>query len=209
MIVVNFSTPNYARGQNRLKQSLNGHKVLMIDSYEAIGSPTHQQSPYEFKTWAIESALELDDIVLWLDASMYVVGSLDRIETTIREDGHYMEECGHWLGSWCNQHTREYFNLTQQELAVPNGMFMFSAGMLGLNKKNERAMEFLRQWKASAIAGCFRGSWLDHRHDMTAGSVIAQRLGMKYQRGGSTLSYIGPGYSAPEPGALIYCQGVV
>lgn len=208
MVIVNFSTPNYARGQNRLKQSLNGHKMLMLDSYEAIGSPSHQESPYEFKCWAIEAALELDDIVLWLDASMYVVGDLSRIEQTIIEEGHYMEECGHWLGSWCNQHTRNYFNLTPEELAVPGGMFMFSAGMLGLNKKNMRAMDFLAQWKASAIGGCFRGSWSDHRHDMTAGSVIAQRLGMRYQRGGSTLSYIGPGYSAPEPGALIYCQGM-
>lgn len=208
MVVVNFSTPNYARGQHRLKQSLNGQKALMIDSYTAINSPTHQESPYEFKCHAIESALELDDIVLWMDASMYVVGDLTRIEDQIKEQGHFMEEAGHWVGSWCNKHTRQYLNLSEEEARVPGGLFMFSAGLLGLNGKNERAMEFLRQWKASALGGCFRGSWSDHRHDMTAGSIIAQRLGMSYNRGGSTLSYIGPGYSKPEPGSLVYCQGL-
>jgi hypothetical protein len=208
MIVVNFATPNYSRGQHRLQASLNGHKSLMIDSYESIGSPTHAQSPYQFKIHAIESALNLDDIVLWMDASMYVVGDLSRIEQTIINDGHFMEEAGHWVGSWTNKHTRQYFNLNEEEARVPGGYFMFSAGLLGLNKQNERAMEFLKQWKASALAGCFRGEWTDHRHDMSAGSIIAQRLGMKYQRGGSTLSYVGPGYSKPEDGSLVYCQGL-
>ncbi len=209
MIVVNFSTPNYARGQNRLKQSLNGYKMLMLDSYEAIGSPTHAESPYEFKPWAIEAALELDDIVLWMDASMYRVGDLSVIENLIIQDGYFMSEAGHWTGQWTNQFTRDYFKVTEEEMKVPGGGFMFSAGLLGLNKKSDTAMEFLKQWKASAIAGCFRGSWSDHRHDMTCGSIIAQRLGMKYQRGGQHMSYIGPGYSAPEPGSVIYLQGTV
>lgn len=208
MIVVNFSTPNYSRGQQRLKRSLEGHNMLMFDKYSEIGSPSHQESPYEFKVWAIEEAMKYDDAVLWVDASMYLVGDLSKIAKIVEEAGFFADESGHWVGSWCNQHTRNYFNLTADEAKVPGGLFMFSAGLLGLNKKNPKALEFLAQWKASALAGCFRGSWDDHRHDMTAGSIIAQRLGFKYQTGGSHLSYIGPGYSQPNPETVFYCQGM-
>jgi hypothetical protein len=120
-----------------------------------------------------------------------------------------MSEAGHWVGSWTNLHTRNYFKLTKEEAKVPGGFFMFSAGLLGLDKNNSLAWEFFTQWKASALAGCFRGDWSDHRHDMTCGSIIAQRLGMKYQRGGSHMSYIGPGYTEPEKGTVFFLQGLI
>lgn len=208
MIIVNFSTQEYKRGQQRLANSLNGHKKLMLDSYEAIDSPSHSVSPYEFKCHAIKAALELDPIVLWMDASMYRVGDMSKIENIIINQGWFFEEAGHWVGSWTNQFSRDYMKLTEEESKVPGGLFMFSAGLLGLNRNNETAMTFLEQWTQAAKAGCFRGDWKDHRHDMSIGSIIAQRLGMRYERGGSHLSYIGPGYSQPESGSVIYCQGV-
>ena len=203
MIIVNFSTKLYKPGQKRLSKSLNGHKQLMLDSYEAINSPTHQESPYEFKLHAIEKAFELDPIVLYCDASMYVVGDLGKIETIIKEDGFFGQEAGHYVDDWCNDHTRNYFNLTEK------GFIMFSAGLLGLNKNDERSMQFFAEWKASARAGCFKGEWSNHRHDMTCASIIAQRMGFKYQRGGSHMAYIGPGYGKPDAGVTILCQGII
>ena len=208
MTIVNFATGHYTRGQQRLRNSLNGYKFLGFTDYRQIGSPTHSESQYQFKIHAIEKALEMDDIILWADASMWRVGDLSKIETIIKSDGYFFEEAGHWVGSWTNQFTRDYFHLTEEEAKVPGGMFMFSAGLVGLNKQSVIAMSFFKQWKESALNGCFRGSWEDHRHDMTCGSIIAQRLGMKYQRGGSHLSYIGPGYSQPEPGSVFYLQGI-
>lgn len=208
MVVVNFSTPNYARAQQRLRLSLQGHKMLMLDSYTAIGSPTHQESPYQFKIHAIESAFEFDDIVLWVDSSMFLVGDLSVIENLIKRDGYFMSEAGHWTGKWTNQFTRNYFKATPEEMKVPGGGYMFSAGLLGLDKNSPLAMEFFRQWKASALAGCFKGDWQSHRHDMTCGSIIAQRLGMRYQRGGQHMSYLGPGYSAPEKDSVFHLQGM-
>lgn len=204
MIVVNFSTKEYKVGQRRLMASLNGHKMLMFNYYEVIGSPSHKDSPYEFKIHAIEKALQLDDIILYCDASLWRVGDLSKIENIIKTDGYLLEEAGHYVDRWCNAHTREYFKLQPHE----HNFTMFSAGFVGLNKKSEIAMLFLKQWKESALAGCFRGDWSDHRHDMTCGSIIAQRLGMKYQRGGSNLAYIGEGYTAPESGVTFYLQGI-
>lgn len=208
MIIVNFSTPNYSLGQQRLAASLNGHKKLMLNSYTAINSPTHQDSPYEFKLWAIEAAWEYDDIILWADSSLWRVGDLSVIENIIKKDGYFLSEAGHWVGSWCNQHTRNYFKLTEEEAKVPGGFCMFSAGLVGLNKESEQAVKFFDQWKASAKAGCFKGSHVDHRHDQTAGSIIAQRMGLKYQRGGQHMSYLGPGYSKPEKDTIFYLQGL-
>lgn len=208
MIIVNFATRHYKQGQQRLLASLNGHRSLMLDSYTAINSPTHQESPYEFKIHAIEAAKQFDPVVLWCDASLYLVGKLKVIEDLILRDGYFCSEAGHWVGSWTNQHTRNYFNLTSEESKVPGGFTMFSAGLLGLDFNTAIAQEFFSQWKASAIAGCFKGDWDSHRHDMSCASIIASRLGMKYQRGGQHMSYIGNGYSAPEPNSVFHLQGI-
>jgi hypothetical protein len=209
MIIVNFASKEYKRGQIRLLNSLNGHSNLMFRNYHEIGSPTHQESPYQFKIHAIDKGFEKDDIVLWCDASLYRVGDLQVIERIIKADGYFMEEAGAWVGQWTNQRARDYFQLTEEEGKVPGGFNMFSAGLLGLNLKSELAMQFFYQWRQSAIAGCFKGEWSDHRHDMACGSIIASRLGMKYQTGGTHMAYIGPGYGAPKPGTVFYLQGVL
>lgn len=208
MIIVNFSTDAYKRPQHRLKQSLEGHKTLMFTKYDEIGSPTQSESPYQFKIHAIEKAFEQDDIVLWADSSIWRVGDLSIIENIIKEDGYFMSEAGHWVGSWTNDFTRDYFKLTNEEAKVPGGMCMFSAGLTGLNKNSVVAMEFFKQWKESALAGCFKGDYSNHRHDMSCGSIIAQRLGMKFQRGGKHMAYIGSGYSQPEKDVVLHLQGM-
>lgn len=209
MIIVNFSSKEYARAQKRLYDSLNGHQCLMFNFYETIGSPTHKESPYEFKIHAIDKGFERDPIVLWCDSSLWRVGDLAVIEKIISEDGFFATEAGHYAGRWTNEHTQKHFNVTDQEMHQGlGGITMLSAGLIGLNKNDVKAMEFLKLWRESAKAGCFRGDWQDHRHDQTCASIIATRLGLKYQRGGQYLSYIGPGYSAPEPSSIFYLQGM-
>lgn len=208
MIIVNFSTDAYKRPAARLEHSLQGHKYLMFKSYDDIGSPTHQQSPYEFKIHAIRAASVFDPVVLWCDSSLWRVGDVKVIEDLILKDGYFMSEAGAWVGQWTNPETKKYFNLTEEEGRVPGGMCMFSAGLLGLDMNSKVAQDFFTQWQDSAKAGCFSGSWNNHRHDQSAGSIIASRLGMKYQRGGQHMSYIGPGYSQPEPTSIFYLQGM-
>lgn len=209
MIIVNFSTDAYKRPAARLEQSLQGHNYLMFKRYDDIGSPTHQQSPYEFKIHAIRAASVFDQVVLWVDSSMYRVGDLSVIEEIIKRDGFFGEEAGHYTARWTNQFTRNYFNLTESELKQePGGMIMFSAGLLGLDFSNPLANEFFTRWEQAAKAGCFKGDWSDHRHDMTCASIIAQRIGFKYQTGGTHLAYIGPGYSEPKRSVIFYAQGM-
>lgn len=203
MIIVNFSTNQYLSGQRRLANSIKGYETLMFSDYKQIGSPTHQESPYEFKVHAIEKAFEKDPIVLWMDSSMKVVGDLSVIENIIKTDGYFMEEAGHYVRDWCNDRTLKYFNLDRT-----NNMIMFSAGLLGLDRNNPAAMEWFNSWKQSALDGQFKGDWSNHRHDMTCGSVIAQAMGFKYQSGGTYMAYIGPGYSQPKDSVVIHCIGL-
>lgn len=205
MIVVNFSTQEYARPQQRLKNSLEGFHYLMFNDYKAIGSPTHQESPYEFKIHAIEQAANFDPIVLWVDSSMYRVGDLSKIEELIKRDGYFMEEAGHYVKDWCKPETKEWFAMKPEE----DNFIMFSAGLLGLDFNHPDAQLWFAAWTVAAQEGHFKGDWSNHRHDMTCGSIIAQRMGFKYQRGGSHLAYVGPGYSTPEPGVVFLCQGML
>lgn len=209
MIIVNFATGSYLKGQKRLSNSLNGHKQLMLSDYVSIGSPSHSESPYEFKVHCIETAMNHDPITLWCDSSLWRVGDLSIIENIIKEDGYMLTEAGHFVGRWVNEFQKNYFNLTDQELQQgPGGMVMFSAGFIGFNRNSPIAMEFLKQWKQAAIDGAFKGDWATTRHDQSVGSIIAQRLGMKYQRGGKLMSYVGSGYSQPEPGSIFWLQGL-
>lgn len=203
MIVVNYSSAEYRRPQNRLMNSLGDHPRLMFTELPP-GSPSHQDSPYEFKIHAIRKAMEVDPIVLWVDSSMYLKGDLSKIKEIIKSDGFFGQEAGHYVGDWCNAHTRTYFNLLDRELKIP----MFSAGLLGLDRDNPKAVEFLDRWEASAKMGCFRGDWADHRHDMTCASILYHRIGFKLQRGGSMMAYLGPGYNTPEEGVIFLCQGM-
>lgn len=203
MIIVNFATHQYRNAQRRLMNSVQG-KGLFISDYPP-GWPTHQESPYEFKVHAIRQAMEIDPIVLWVDSSMYRVGDLSVIENIIKTDGYFMEEAGHWVRDWCKPETKDWFDLKPEELEKFN---MFSAGLLGLNFNNPDAQLWFSAWTVSANNGHFKGSWSNHRHDMTCGSIIAQRMGFKYQSGGTHLAYIGPGYSQPKPSVVFHCQGL-
>lgn len=210
MICVNFATDQFKKGQKRLADSIveRGGTIVTYNDYKQIGSPTHQESPYEFKIHALAKTMltfKNEDIFLWCDASLYAVGDLSKIEKIIQEDGYFMEEAGHYVKDWCNSHTRNWFNLAPDE----HHYTMFSAGLLGLKSTSSFAMTFFKGLEMAAQGGCFKGSWKDHRHDMTCGSILANRFGMKYQRGGSHMAYIGPGYAKPEEGVVFHLQGII
>ena len=204
MIIVNFSTKEYSRPQRRLISSLDGYPKLMFTDYVAIGSPTHQESPYQFKIHAIEAALEYDHKILWVDSSMWRVGDLSKIEDIIRFKGYFMEESGHFCKDWCKPETKKWFDLKPEE----DKFIMFSAGLLGLNFDHPDVPLWFSAWKVAALNGHFAGPWSSHRHDMVCGSIIAQRMGFTYEKGGSHLSYIGPGYATPSKDSIFYCQGM-
>lgn len=205
--IVNYSTLEYYNGQKRLQQSLSMHS-----SYDAFlgfteGLASHKENPYAFKIDAIEIAKKTYDKVLWLDASVYAVKDISPVWTWLNDKGIFMEACGHMVGNWCNDFTLNYFGITRDEAMT---MPMFAAGYVGFDFTNKISIEFFERWKQSMLAGCFKGSWENHRHDMSAGSIIANQMGLvnKYSPSGQFFAYIGNGYPPPQESAVLHLQGI-
>lgn len=211
-LVSNNST--YIFGQQRLLDSLtlcnNGtFEVFTFIGENQVKSPSHVDNPYAFKVYAIDHVRELGyDQILWLDASIVsATADISPIWNHMSNVGFFFEEAGHMVGSWSNDRTLQYFNITREAAQL---MPMYSAGMTGLDFRNAYSIEFFDKWKQSMLDGQFVGSWKDHRHDMTCASIIANQMGLacKYSSCGTFFAYIGPGYAKPNKTVLFHLLGL-
>jgi hypothetical protein len=214
---------NYVKALNRLEESLRGDENMdfigFIDEH-SVGAPLHVDNPYAFKIFAIEQVKNQGyDQVMWLDSSVFAIANTKPVWDIIDRSGYLMQDAGFRVGNYCNDSTLHYFDVTRNEAI---DMFMYgNAGMLGLDFANGIANEFFNQWKRSMINGCFKGEWNNtnktesqdercwgHRHDMSAGSIIANKLKMEYQSGNNILDYSSP-YKQPKNETIIfYAQGL-
>jgi hypothetical protein len=210
--IVNLATGKYIDGQYRLLSSLDGYfgdPFLLNYTHEfQVGAPSHSDNPYAFKIYAIEEAQRYGcNQILWLDASLYAVKDISPVWQWLDDHDIFLEEAGHWAGTWSPQYVLDYFKITKDEAMK---MPMFSAGFVGLDFRKEISREFFARWKNAMLAGMFKGSWSDHRHDMTVGSIIANQMGLvdRYSPGGQFFAYVGPGYSEPKPTACFHLRGI-
>jgi len=180
----------YPQGIDRLARSLNYHgfngEVMLWKTYP-VGCPPHQENPYAFKLHAIQEAFDAGhDQVLWLDSSAWAIGNPAPVMDIIERQGHYLWTSGYWTGQWTNDETLEHFGVTREEAMT---ITMIYALAIGLDRRNDRSMEFFRQWKEASALGLFKGDWkrkegdhpdyLGHRHDQSSASLIAHSLGME------------------------------
>lgn len=175
---------------------------------EPVGAPSHDLNPYAFKVYAIQQARDAGfNQVLWLDACHVQVKSALPVFDWLTEKGIFLEEAGHLVGSWCNEYTLRYFGISREEAMK---MPMFAAGYCGFDFRRPESIEFFAEWKESMLNGCFKGSWIDHRHDMTCGSIIANKRGLvpKYSPGGQFFAYVGPAYVQHLPTACFHLYGL-
>lgn len=198
-----------------------GYRTFAYQDYSQIGSPTHQQDPYGFKLYAIQKAVEQGaTTILYCDSSIWAIKDPTPLFEIIEEEGYLMQEAGHMVGRWANDECLNYFGITREEA---NKIPMYgNAGLLGLDMRklgyvtkearsiddfgNLTAHLFFERWFHSLNAGAFRGTWDNHRHDMTCGSIIANQLGMKYKSGNEILAYAGPNDQVNES-IILKAQG--
>jgi hypothetical protein len=172
----------YPKGSERLHRSLIYHgyhgDILIWKDTLPEGSPTHEENPYAMKIYAFQYAIDQGYTnILWLDSSVWCIRyPRIHIEAMGRE-GYYLFSSGDFsCAQWTNDNCLDYFGITREEgKDIP----MLASGVLGLNMDTEIAREFFAQWKNAMLAGAFKGSWQDHRHDQSAASIIAHRLGMR------------------------------
>lgn len=212
-IIISFYNErgNYKLAAERLAESLANFRgpcdVKIFEAEESIGAPPHTENPYAFKIYAFEAALKLGyKRILYLDSSVYAVNDYYSAFEHIEHDGYLMQESGHNVGQWCNDETLKYYNFTRQEAST---MPMYgNAGMLGLDFSQSVPRQFFHWWKIAMQDGLFKGSWEDHRHDMTCGSIIANGLRMKYQPGDQILQYAAPEDPVQNNTIIFKAQGL-
>ncbi len=186
----------HPKGTDRLVRSLIHHGFTgAIKAWKdelPPGSPTHEAVPYGLKVAALQWAFDNGhSSAMWLDSSVWCVRHPEQHGLLLARDGHYLLGNGDWrCDQWTNDACLAYFGLTREQAgSIP----MISAGILGLDMRNERSREFFSQWRAAMEAGAFNGSWTarpeegsgdryrGHRHDQACASIIAHRLGMLIQ----------------------------
>ena len=164
-----------------------GYDVYTYTKFEEIGSPTHNDSPYEFKLHAIRTVYQKGyDIVIWCDSVVRLLRPIKDWIPEIEKQGVYLQGGGCIVGNWTNDQTLEAFNITRDEaMELPSAY----ACIMGFDFRNPITKTFLYKWKECANKGLFRGKWKNdelteskdlrckgHRHDQSCAELIALEL---------------------------------
>ena len=210
--VINLSSTNawYPKGQQRLANHLKEHfrdgDVLLYDSESQVNAPLHENNPYAFKPYCFYDAMSKGyDLILWVDASVWTQRDIEPIFNMMKEKGHFLVESGHFAGRWTNDNCLNYFNKSKN---IINDIPLFITGLFGLNMNHGICKLFLERWKHAADHGAFIGSWDNHRHDQTCGSIIAFDLGMEILNPTNYCANVGSSYPDPKEGVYFYLQGM-
>jgi hypothetical protein len=192
---VNFSSGVYIEAQQDLITSIkkfSQYDILTFSKFEEIGSPSHQDSPYEFKLFAIKKAKELGyEIVIWVDASMRLIKSIEPLIPKVKEVGIYLQQDIWAVGQWANDKALEYFGVSRDDAMKISNAY---ACIMIFDFTNNISSVFLDKLFECASAGLFRGQWhnkdktesqdercLGHRHDQTCVELLANKLGIEKQ----------------------------
>lgn len=210
--VISFANENgnYLKGLARLGESIKDNfdgDFLGFVGEDSIGSPKHKDNPYAFKVYCWKKAIDMGyEQILWLDSSCVAIRNIkpifDKIYTEI---GYIGQEAGHMLGNWCNDEALEYFGITR-ELAMTIPM-IGNAGFLGLDMTTI-GPAFIKLWEQAMLDGIFKGSWSNHRHDMSVSSWIWWLFAMERQRGNEWLEYATPGTTPKNETIIIQAAGM-
>lgn len=201
--VVNVSTGHYVAGQQRLRASLDpATEFICWTDALPPGSPPHQEIPYAFKAFAIAAAHERGlRYVLWADASINPIRPLDTLWALIEQQGYWISNNGWDNGEWTWPDAYADLDI---EPARNWGIPHVVATAFGLDLRHPTGAAFFAEYLRLSKTRAFCGPWFNrrhpayarhglspqtgecddvrvrgHRHDQTAASVIAHRLGMR------------------------------
>lgn len=177
--IVTFASrnSNYINGMARLAESLRDRfegSFISFTDEASIGSPLHSENPYAFKLHALKTAINAGYTkLLWLDCSVYAIANVQPIFDIISEQGYFFQDSGWTCDEWTNKETLA--NFKTDGVGIP----MFSSGVTGFDIHSKVGLYFYQMWWQAMNDGMFKGDWENHRHDQSAGSLIAHSLGMK------------------------------
>lgn len=166
--------------------------------------PSHEQKPYAFKAYAMKHAADAGaEVLLWCDACILPIRSMEPLWEKIETEGYWICRNGWTNYEWTADSA--YMDLFPGFYRADLGLDMTTARVqnkqiphvvatsFGLNLRSDIGKAFLDEYfRLASETNAFCGPWkntpetpcgpedvLGHRHDQTAASVIAWRLGMK------------------------------
>ncbi len=205
--IVNVATTDHTRkGQARLLEACARFSPeAHLSHWHGLPTtwPKHEDKPYAFKAYALEYTGRGFDSLLWCDACILPVRSLAPAWAKIERDGYLLMRNGFsnyewtadsaypdlfWSGKGeCNlispDASAEYKWSSARAInqTIPHTV----GGFFGLSMRHEIGRAFLAElYRLASETRAFCGPWdggvgVQHRHDQTAMSVIAWRLGLK------------------------------
>ena len=198
--IINFAkgSDRYIRGQVRLKHTFvergyEGDFAFYSNESQLKGCPSHKEVPYAFKAFALtEQSKKGYDVLIWADSLITLVKPFSEVLARIEKNGYILPLNGWTTGQWCSDATLPLLDITREESFNYQHLM---ACLMAFDCRVERNREFLKLYQARAEDGSFKGDWkndrgqvskdkrvLGHRHDQTAGSVIAIKLGMEFDK---------------------------
>lgn len=195
------------RGVARMIQAFGEKSPGCVVSAELLpkavdADPVWDYCGYSCKPWALDKSLSMlfpPDILIWLDASVYPVKSIQPLLDHIRRVGYYLQPTGFKIGNWVSDDMLRYFGLSRDEAM---GWDEAASGVVGLDCKIPRNRKLIRDWCAAEpfFAGAHSNDkaapdgrkyhyrnvghvsddprcW-GHRHDQSALAILAHQAGM-------------------------------
>ena len=184
---------NFQKGLDRLRINIeNLVKIPFISFTEyPIDCPVHEKSPFAFKFFCINECVKKGfKKILWLDSSVIIKNDLsDIFNNYLENQGYFFIKNWHSVGQYCHDKALKTLNITREEsFRIP----CVQGTNFGLNFNNEKSQIFQKEMLKYAVDNItFPGPYDNknnmasndtrvsgHRHDQTAMSVVALRLGM-------------------------------
>src|SRR5271157_2718391 len=177
-----------------VKLRVYGHDAALVAFTDELplNSPPHEEVPFAFKPHAIQAALDCGfTSIMWMDASVVPLRSTAPLWELIEKQGYWFS--GNLKGWNCGQWTCDaalpLLGLSRVDaFEIPQ----MAATAFGLDFTHAIARAFFNEYMRFAKNGAFVGPFgnflheasqdervMGHRHDQTAASVIAHRLGMR------------------------------
>ena len=237
--VVNVATDSWVKGQARLMASPflgEGTTRVVYHNCFPAGCPPHRQRghlgaplaecvPYAFKAYAMKEASARHDLLLWCDACVVPIRSLEPLWERIERDGYWMGVNGYTNYEWTADSAYPVLfqeidisctleQAREQNRNIPHVV----ATAFGLNVRHPKGKRFLDEYyRLASETKAFCGPWQNtnapsvegrntgdrvsgpcgppdvsgHRHDQTAASVIAWRLGFELTKPPEVFCYKG------------------
>lgn len=219
--IVNYASGYYVRGAQRLENELKaqGYDGAFARFEQPRGWPSHQEVPFGFKAYALNTvAAQGVTSLLWCDSCIVPIRPLGPIWEAIERDGYLIWRNGFRNSQWTadSAYPALFPELPIEEARAQNrGIEHVVAGCFGIDLTQPVGRNILREYyrlatdtdafigpvKNTAATPCGPEECLGHRHDQTALSVIAWRLGCKLTdppNGFGYAKYRGPGIFKAE-----------